>query len=217
MFACRGREMGQAMKPRERRESGQQDLFKARLDQIIDLGHALAKLAHLIDWHFLEGRFGAAYTDGPGSPPLPTRLMAGVEILKYSYGLSDERVCEQWVENPYFQYFCGEEKLVALLQESLAVAVKSEAMKPSELAGVIVDTAVQPKNVAFGPLPNLPSPEDRVFRLLRDWRAACRIAIDERYRGFVADRAMRSDLVVVSTPVLQFLPGVIQRQEPMCV
>lgn len=70
------------MKPRERRESGQQDLFKARLDQIIDMSHALAKLAHLIDWRFLEDRFGAAYTDGPGSPPLPTRLMAGLEILK---------------------------------------------------------------------------------------------------------------------------------------
>jgi IS5 family transposase len=160
------------MKPRERRETGQQDLFKARLDQIIDMRHALVKLAHLIDWRFLEDQFGAAYTDGPGSPPLPTRLMAGLEILKYSHNLSDERVCEQWVENPYFQYFCGEEffehqltfdrssmtrwrqrmgedKLVALLQESLAVAVKSKAMKPSELAEVTVDTTVQPKNVAF--------------------------------------------------------------------
>jgi transposase, IS5 family len=158
------------MKPRERRETGQQDLFKARLDQIIDMSHALAKLARLIDWGFLEERFGAVYTDGPGSPPLPTRLMAGLEVLKYTYNLSDEGVCEHWVENPYFQYFCGEEffqhkltfdrssmtrwrqrmgeeKLVALLQESLAVAVKTEAMKPSELAAVVVDTTVQPKSV----------------------------------------------------------------------
>lgn len=97
------------MKPRERRESGQQDLFKARLDQIINLGHALVQLAHAIDWGFLEVRFGAVYPDGSGSPPLPTRLMAGLEILKYSYNLSDEGVCEQWLQNPYFQYFCGEE------------------------------------------------------------------------------------------------------------
>lgn len=96
--------------------------------------------------------------------------MAGMEILKYSYDLSDERACELWVENPYFQYFCGEEffqhaltfdrssmtrwrqrmgeeKLKALLQESLALAVKTQALKPSELSKVVVDTTVQPKNV----------------------------------------------------------------------
>jgi IS5 family transposase len=160
------------MKPREQRETGQQDLFKARLDQIIDMKHALVKLARLVDWGFLEERFGAVYTDGPGSPPLPTRLMAGLEILKYTYNLSDERVCEHWTQNPYFQYFCGEEffqhnltfdrssltrwrqrmgetKLAALLLESLAIAVKIKALKPSELAAVVVDTTVQPKNVMF--------------------------------------------------------------------
>ena len=56
------------MRPRERRDSGEQDLFRARLDQIIDLNHALAKLARTIDWGFLEGRFGAVYTDGAGRP-----------------------------------------------------------------------------------------------------------------------------------------------------
>jgi len=62
------------MRPRERRESGQQDLFRARLDQILDRDHPLVKLAHTIDWGFLETQFGAAYTDGSGHPPLPTRL-----------------------------------------------------------------------------------------------------------------------------------------------
>jgi hypothetical protein len=38
------------MRPRERRDSGGQDLFRARLDQIIDLNHELAKLARAIDW-----------------------------------------------------------------------------------------------------------------------------------------------------------------------
>src|SRR5262249_47687573 len=45
---------------------------------------------------------------GPGPPPLPTRLVAGLFILKHMHNLSDEALCEQWVENPYFQYFCGE-------------------------------------------------------------------------------------------------------------
>ena len=159
------------MKPRERRETGQNDLFKARLDQIIDMSHPRVRLAQRIDWTFLEHQFGVVYSDGPGSPPLPTRLMAGLQILKYSENLSDERLCEVWAENPYFQYFCGEEffqhklvfdrssltrwrqrigeeRLNALIQESLAVAAKTKALKPSELSAVVVDTTVQPKNVA---------------------------------------------------------------------
>jgi transposase, IS5 family len=97
------------MRPRERRETGEQDLFRSRLDQIIDMNHPLAKLARTVDWRFLEGRFGEVYTDDPGHPPLPTRLMAGLAILKHTYDLSDEVLCERWVENPYYQYFCGEE------------------------------------------------------------------------------------------------------------
>src|SRR6266852_2974718 len=160
------------MRPRERRESGEQDLFRSRLDQVINVDHALVKLARTIDWRFLEEKFGAVYKDGAGQPPLPTRLMAGLAILKHTYNLSDEVLCELWIENPYYQYFCGEEffqhrlpldrssmtnwrnrmgeeRLQALLQESLAVATKTGAMKPGDLARVIVDTTVQPKNITF--------------------------------------------------------------------
>jgi IS5 family transposase len=160
------------MRPKERRDTGQTDLLRSRLDAIIDMGHPLAKLARTIDWSFLERRFGAVYEDKPGRPPLPTRLMAGLAILKHSYDLSDEVLCERWVENPYYQLFCGEEffqhrlpfdrssltrwrqrmgeeRLQALLQESLSVATKTEAIKPCEFGRVIVDTTVQPKNVMF--------------------------------------------------------------------
>lgn len=160
------------MRPRERRDTGEQDFFRSRLDQIIDLDHPLAKLARTIDWLFLEERCGSAYTDRPGHPPLPTRLMAGLAILKHTFNLSDETLCERWIENPYYQHFCGEEffchtlpfdrssitrwrhrmgeeKLLALLQESLSVAAKTGALKPSDLSRVIADTTVQPKNVTF--------------------------------------------------------------------
>jgi IS5 family transposase len=160
------------MRPKERRESGQNDMFRARLDQIVDMNHALAKLARAIDWGFLERTFGAVYEDVPGRPPLPTRLMAGLAILKHMHDLSDEVLCERWVENPYYQLFCGEEffqhklvfdrssmtrwrqrmgeeKLSALLQESLNVAVRTQAAKPADFANVIIDTTVQPKAVAF--------------------------------------------------------------------
>ncbi|MQW86094.1 IS5 family transposase [Sinorhizobium saheli] len=159
-------------RPRERRETGEQDLFRSRLDQIINMRHELVRLAQAIDWPFLEHRFGAVYSDGPGMPPLPTRLMAGLSILKHTFNLSDEELCARWVENPYFQYLCGEEffrhdlpfdrssmtrwrgrmgeeRLTALLQESLAVAVKTGAMQPQDTRRVIVDTTVQPKNVMF--------------------------------------------------------------------
>jgi transposase, IS5 family len=160
------------MRPRERSETGEQDLFRCRLDQIIDLKHPLVTLGRTVNWGFLEERFDEVYTDDPGRPPLPTRLMAGLAILKHTYDLSDEVLCERWVANPYYQYFCGEEffqhrlvfdrssltrwrnrmgeeRLAALIQESLSVATRTKAIKPSELSRVIVDTTVQPKNVTF--------------------------------------------------------------------
>src|SRR3954453_12755154 len=53
--------------------------------------------------------FGVVYDDDPGRPPLPTRLMAGLSILKHMHDLSDEGLCERWIETPYWQLFCGEE------------------------------------------------------------------------------------------------------------
>ena len=43
----------------------------------------------------------------------------------------------------------GEEKLVALVQESLSVATRTGAAKPSDFSKIIVDTTVQEKAVAF--------------------------------------------------------------------
>ena len=160
------------MLARETRLTGQSDLFRSRLDQIVDMKHPLAKLGGYVDWGFLEKTFGAAYSDGPGQPPLPTRLMAGLAILKHTYNLSDEALCERWIENPYYQLFCGEEffrhdlpfdrssltrwrqrmgeeKIAALIQESLSVAARVGAAKPSDFSKIIVDTTVQPKAVMF--------------------------------------------------------------------
>jgi IS5 family transposase len=160
------------MRPRDKRDRGQNDLFRARLDQIVDMNHALAKLGRQIDWTFLEEAFGSVYSDGPGQPPLPTRLMAGLAILKHTFNVSDEVLCERWVENPYYQLFCGEEffrhklpfertsitrwrqrmgeeRITALIQESLNVATRIGAARPQDFTKIIVDTTVQPKNVMF--------------------------------------------------------------------
>ncbi len=172
MIRCPGRYFGgAAMRPRERWETGQKDLFRPRLEQMLDLGHGLVRLGEAIDWSFLEQRFGAVYEDGPGRPPLATRLMAGLSILKHLHDLSDEALCARWVENPYFQFFCGEEffqhrlaadrssltrwrgrmgeeRLTALLQESLATATRTGAAKPSDFRHMIIDTTVQEKAVS---------------------------------------------------------------------
>jgi IS5 family transposase len=83
------------MRPKAPRDSSQHDLLRPRLDQIIDKGHALAKLARTIDWDFLCERLGAVYTDQPGRPPLPTRLIPGLAILKHMHDLSDESLCDR--------------------------------------------------------------------------------------------------------------------------
>ena len=155
-------------KPRDER---QKDLFRPALDQIIDMGHPLVRLAQEIDWSFLEQRFASVCEAGPGQPPLPARLVAGLFILKHTHSLSDEALCARWLENPYYQYFCGEqvfrhelaferssmsrwrgrlgeENLEALLQESLSVAHKTGALETKDLERVVADTTVQPKAIA---------------------------------------------------------------------
>jgi IS5 family transposase len=119
----------------------------------IDIGHPLVWLVALIDWNNLDGRFSLLCQTGSRQPGLPTRLVAGLFILKHMHILSDEVLCARWIENPYYQFFCGElsfchrlpfdrssitrwrqrlgeEQLVALLQESLSVAHKTGAIGP---------------------------------------------------------------------------------------
>ncbi len=77
------------------------------------------------------------------------------------HDLSDEVSCARWIENPYYQYFCGEEsfrhalafdrssltrwrqrlgeeQLAALLQESLSVAHRTGALATKDLERVVV-------------------------------------------------------------------------------
>lgn len=153
------------------RDDRQRELFRPALEQIIDMGHPLVRLADKIDWGFIDRRLGEVYKRGDGHPPLPVRLMAGLLILKHMHSLSDEALCARWIENPYFQYFCGEQvfrhalrfdrssltrwrqrlgeaRLAALLQESLRVAHEAGALATKDLERVVVDTTVQPKAIA---------------------------------------------------------------------
>lgn len=153
------------------RDERQKDLLQPALDEIIDLKHPLVLLGDQIDWNFLDSRFRTVCLPGAGQPGLPTRLVAGLFILKHMHNLSDEVLCARWLENPYYQYFCGElsfchklpfdrssltrwrqrlgeEQLAALIQESLSVGHKSGALETKDLERVAVDTTVQPKAIA---------------------------------------------------------------------
>ena len=152
--------------------SGQDDLFRARLESIIDMRHELVKLARIVDWSGLEEDFSAHYCEETGRPGGSIRLMAGLLFLKDAKGLSDEEVCAVWRENPYFQYFCGEEffqhrlpveppslsifrKRIGeegeerLLRETIRVGLKTGVVTIKDLQRVNVDTTVQEKAVRF--------------------------------------------------------------------
>jgi IS5 family transposase len=61
-------------------------------------------LASQLPWEELEKAFESYYSK-IGRPALPMRLMAGLLLYKQMENLSDERLCEAWVRDPYMQYF----------------------------------------------------------------------------------------------------------------
>ena len=158
------------MRPKKHETTMSGDLFRARLDQIINLKHELVQLAAKIDWAWIDGQIASLYSD-KGRPGIESRFVIGLLLLKHIYGLSDEGVCERWVYDPYFQHFTGEEffqhafphersdlshwrkrlgeRLDLLLAESLRLAHQSGALRTRDLARVTVDTTVQPKNITF--------------------------------------------------------------------
>jgi len=158
------------MRPKQQHKARHDDLFRSRLDQIINMKHPLVVLAGKVDWAWLDDQLAGSFSD-QGRPAEPVRFMLGMFMLKHTYALSDEQVWDRWVNDPYFQYFTGEEffqhellhersgmshwrrrigdKLDILLAETLRIAHDTGALNKRDLARVTVDTTVQPKNIAF--------------------------------------------------------------------
>ena len=159
------------MPPKLNAPQDDRELFRSRLENIIDQRHPLVRLARLIDWRVFEERFGALYAEAVGRPALPTRLMVALHLLKHMGGLSDEAVCARYLDSPYVQMFCGEthfqhalpldrssmtrwrkrigpERMEALLAETLAAAERGGAVAEKHYERVSIDTTVQqPKAV----------------------------------------------------------------------
>lgn len=159
------------MKPTATANIDDEPLFQSRLSQIIDSRHPLVKLAHTLDWAALETQVGDLYCAGNGRPGLSPRLMVGLNYLKYAFNESDESVVAKWIENPYWQYFCGMEfmqhevpidpssmtrwrdrvgpEMFDLMQaQVLKAAIALGQVKASAFEKVAVDTTVQEKAIA---------------------------------------------------------------------
>jgi len=161
------------MRPKNTSKQGDQaELFRSRLDQIVNKEHPLYILANQIDWRVFEQEFGALYEEKMGRPGLPTRLVVGLQYLKYTYNESDESVVEGFIENPYWQYFCGNEYfehafpldpsslvrwrkrvgpegMEKLLRETIETAKRKKVVGERHFERVNVDTTVQEKAIAF--------------------------------------------------------------------
>ena len=87
------------------------ELFQANFDQILNLEHEMCQLARAINWNHFETEFANCYSEDMGRPGHAIRLMVGLHYLKHTFNESDESVIARWVENPYWQYFCGFEYL----------------------------------------------------------------------------------------------------------
>ena len=156
----------------KKRVQSQEELFKSRLDQILSPRHPLYRLSNAIDWKYFEDEFGRLYTEKKGRPGKPIRLLVGLHYLKNAYDESDESCVERFLENPYWQYFCGfehfqhefplepttlvkwrkrigEEGMEKLFYQTLATAQKLGLLRKSHLNKVNIDTTVQEKAIAF--------------------------------------------------------------------
>lgn len=152
-------------------------LFKPLLRDIVSPRHAMVKLADAIDWKSFEDGLQECFCATNGRPSCPVRLMVALHYLKYASGMSCEAVLDEWLENPYWQYFTGgtyfehdyptdlstmsrwrrklaKSEAEKMLEASLKTGLRKGFIKKTELNRVNVDSTVQEKK-QFGirPMP----------------------------------------------------------------
>ena len=146
----------------------QLDIFKTPLTQFINHKHELCLLSKMIDWDKVEEDFSQYYCVENGRPSIPIQKIIGIILLKRVYNQSDESVVERWIENPYWQYFCGETnfqhqqpfdptELIKFRQrigesgaeKILSLSINLFDKKEIEEKEVLIDTTVQEKNITF--------------------------------------------------------------------
>lgn len=158
------------MKPR-RTNHRQGRLFQQRLSEQLNPSHELVQLSKQIDWAAVEQEL-LPYFEEQGRPAKPIRLIVGMFMLQQISGLSDEMTVCRWIENPYWQLFCGydflqwrfpidpttlikwrkrlkKNGLEKILSETIKTAQKTKTIQAKSLQQVIVDSTVMEKNIAY--------------------------------------------------------------------
>ncbi len=147
----------------------QLEMFTTVLTSFIHPEHELGLLAKQIDWDNLEKEFAPLYGK-VGRPSIPIRTIVGLLLLKQMYNLGDETVVARYLENPYWQHFCGEvyfqyklpfdpsdfvhfrhrigsEGMKKIFKQSIDLFDKDFIRR--KVKEVRVDTTVQEKNITF--------------------------------------------------------------------
>lgn len=159
------------MKPRKPETNPNRDMLEVELMDIVDMSHSLCQLAAITEWEELHTDL-SEYFKEEGNPAKSVRLVVGLLYLKAMYNLSDEAVVSHWVENPYWQYFCGEQYfkhvpplhpttlvkwrkrlgqkgMQRIAKEIYCVAVDIGYLSQRDLEEVIADTTVQEKAICY--------------------------------------------------------------------
>ena len=137
------------------------------LEDTLNQKHPMYILANKVNWQLFEDSFTSLYCLDNGRPAKPIRLMVGLLILKHLRNISDESVVEQWSENVYYQYFCGQKEFVPIepceaselvhfrrrIGESGIELILKESIRingnDSNDSTSSIDTTVQEKNITF--------------------------------------------------------------------
>jgi len=146
----------------------QKNLFSGSFMDMLDSKDPLIILADNLPWSKIEYQLQQFYNNTKvGRPNKPIRLMVGLLLLKQLKNLSDERIVEEWKQNPYLQYFCGFNEYTPALPCHATELVKfrnrigktgMEAIfkmsvelhgKTAKESQVIVDSTVQESNMTF--------------------------------------------------------------------
>lgn len=174
------------------------------LGEQLDPRQPLKQLAEQLPWAEFEQAFGKYYS-AEGRPAKPVRLMVGLLLLKQMFNQGDETVVAAWVQNPYWQYFCGMSEFQwqvpcdpsdlvyfrqrigeAGLQRMLQVSAQMHGAAAQEKE-VVVDTTVQEKNITH------PTDTKLTHKIIRRcWKLADRngIKLRRRYRKAVRQGVM---------------------------
>jgi len=188
----------------QKEQSDQLDFFRPRLKAMLQPDHELVQLAEELDWAWIEAELAPLYSE-EGRPSVPIRTMVGMLLLKRMFNQSDESVVDRWLENPYWQYFTGEQyfqhrkpfdptdfpkfrKRVgkAGMEKVLSLTVKLHPGAESN-PEVQVDPTVQEKNITF---PTDPKLHKKIIDKCREIAEVKGVKLRQSYRRTVP-RLMR--------------------------